>query len=118
MEIKNFKLYKIADTRWELTIPEVRLNADILNYKKLNLDISRHALLNIGQQEYPVNLEGAVISLTFDDCGFYNLAGEMRNLLINRIAKIETVKFAAQRTQAKTLPEANCFGKLSGIGKY
>ena len=109
MEIKNFKLYKIADTRWELTIPEVRLNADILNYKKLNLDVSRHALLNIGQQEYPVNLEGAVISLTFDDCGFYNLAGEMRDLLISRIAKIETVKFATQRTQAKALTGSKPF---------
>ncbi len=120
LKIENFKLYKLSeDGRWELNIPELSLNADLLNYKKLSLNFSPEQQFVYKGKSYKINIGSAFASFRFDEEGFHHFIGEMENLSIENIAEISAVKLASQRMETlhfnEDAPFLENYIELAGI---
>ena len=101
LTFKNISLYKISDNSWRLTFPQLSVNADLLNYKKLNLHISENIFFSSQDNSTSISLQESMISLRWQDDGINNLMAELKNINIQNIANIDNIKFALQRSFAK-----------------
>ncbi len=98
MKIENFKLYKGSqEDRWEWVIPEVLLNAGLVNYQNLTLKLSAEQTFKYNNEVRNITAEAPVIELRFNDYGFQLLSGDIRNIKIENLAEIESLRIGSQR---------------------
>lgn len=104
MQIQNFKLYHVDDKgkRWEWNVPEVTLNANLLNYKGISVYFSPEQSLVFNQDKFNFKVGEINLSTYFRKDGLYSLLFNAGNIDFENGIKIKNIKAAMQQNDDET----------------
>lgn len=103
MKIQNFKLYHTENgNRWEWNVPEVILNANLLNYKAVSVYFSPSQSVIVNQDKFAFTANELVCNTYFKDSGLYSLLFNAGNIVFENGVKVKSIKWAVQQNDDET----------------
>lgn len=104
MKIQNFKLYHSDENgnRWEWNVPEVSLNANLLNYKSVSFYFSPAQSVVVNQDKFPFEARELTANAYFKNGALYSFLFNAGNIVFSNGAKIKNMKSAIQQNDDET----------------
>ena len=98
VSIKNFKLYRQnGDKFWAWNVPELGVNASLLNYGAFVFYLSDGQSVQIGEKTFPARLESSIAKARFDDKGLYNFLIKLKKFDVEEQFSVKEFNWAIQR---------------------